>query len=111
MLLPQVNGIFRPSSQGFIWESRRPLCSSSPKTTTTEGFPDAYIKNLLVQFHKIRCFHTFPELNRIVSSKLATGLLNLIVELERDFLFVFHRLLCFDVALYLSHVMDLGDRF
>ncbi|XP_075960686.1 phosphatidylethanolamine-binding protein 4 isoform X4 [Anarhichas minor] len=35
------DGIFRPSSQGLVWESLCPLCSSSPKTTKTEGCSDA----------------------------------------------------------------------
>lgn len=35
-LLPQVNGISKPSSLGLIWESLWPCCSFSPKTTKTE---------------------------------------------------------------------------
>lgn len=68
-------------------------------------------------FPHFPCFPAFPEISNVSSSKLAHVshfCPYLIVELERDFLFVLKLLLGFDVALYLvmwSGGKDSCDRF
>lgn len=75
ILLPQVNGIFRPSSQGLVWESLWPLCSFSPKTTKTEDaqMPERCCGRRICRYNGRICLSTLPELNSINSSKLARG--------------------------------------